>query len=243
MWNKEKRRLLQMHYEAGVGHIGGNLSCMDILLTLYHHVLTPDDVFILSKGHAAGALYIALWSKGLLTDEDLQTFHGGNTLLPGHPSPGPHIPFATGSLGHGLPLACGIALSKKLRGEPGRVFCLTSDGEWQEGSNWEALTFMVAHDLPVTVLVDENKLQGFNETSDVVGLESDLFDRMWSFGTIVSRTSGHTDFSRQSLDCPGDVIFRTVKGNGVSFLENRIDSHYLPMSKEQYEQALKEIGE
>src|SRR5712692_10529835 len=129
---RSRLRLLRMHYESGVGHIGGNLSAFDLLLTLYHYVLRPEDRFVLSKGHAAGALYVTLWSLGRLSDDDLKQFHRDNTLCAGHPPAHgiDDIPFATGSLGHGLSLAAGLALAKRLRGESGRVYCLTSDGEW-----------------------------------------------------------------------------------------------------------------
>src|ERR1700691_3151728 len=170
---KAKLRLLQMHYESGVGHIGGNLSCFDILMTLYHSVLEPHDKFVLSKGHSAGALYVTLWSLGLLTDDDLKTFHKDGTRLSGHPPVHgiSEIAFATGSLGHGLGLSAGVVLAKKLKGETGRVFCLTSDGEWNEGSNWEALIFSSHHRLNVTLIVDLNGLQGFGRTRDVADLE------------------------------------------------------------------------
>src|SRR5438105_390525 len=140
---RARARLLQMHFESGVGHIGGNLSCLDVLMVLYHQVLRAEDAFVLSKGHAAGALYTALWSVDRLTDAELRQFHQDGTKLSGHPAPGalPEVPFATGSLGHGLSLAAGLALGKRLKAEPGRVFCLLSDGEWQEGSCWEALRF------------------------------------------------------------------------------------------------------
>src|ERR1022692_1737015 len=150
---KAKLRLLQMHYESGVGHIGGNLSCFDILMALYHNVLGPLDRFVLSKGHSAGALYVTLWSLGLLSDDDLKTFHKDGTRLSGHPPFRgiPEILFATGSLGHGLSLAAGLALAKKLKGEKGRLFCLASDGEWNEGSNWEALIFSHQHRLNLSL--------------------------------------------------------------------------------------------
>ena len=142
-------RLLRMHYESGVGHIGGNLSCLDLLLILHHRVLLPADQFVLSKGHSAGAYYVTLWTLGKLTEQDLSTFHKDGTRLSGHPPTSgiDDILFATGSLGHGLSLAAGLALAKRLKGEPGRVFCLTSDGEWNEGSCWEALIFAKHHGL------------------------------------------------------------------------------------------------
>src|ERR1035437_6717327 len=108
---RAKKRLLQMHFESRVGHIGGNLSALDAIMVLYHQVLRPDDVFILSKGHAAGALYVALWTAGKLSEDDLKTFHGEGTRLAAHPAPGwsPDIPSATGSLGHMLPDANGMS--------------------------------------------------------------------------------------------------------------------------------------
>ena len=138
-----------MHYESGVGHIGGNLSALDALLYLHHYILQKDDQFILSKGHSAGALYIALWGIGKISEEELSTFHKDNTKLAGHPAPNwiNEIPFATGSLGHGLGLAAGVSLGNKLQQKLGRVFCLMSDGEWQEGSNWESLIFLNHHQL------------------------------------------------------------------------------------------------
>ena len=132
-----------MHYESRVGHIGGNLSSLDLMLVLHHEVLEPDDQFVLSKGHAAGAYYVTLWTLGKLTGDDLSHFHRDGTRLSGHPPVAgiEDILFATGSLGHGLSLAAGLAKGKELKSEPGRVFCLTSDGEWNEGSCWEALIF------------------------------------------------------------------------------------------------------
>src|SRR5205807_144724 len=161
------------HYEAGVGHIGGNLSALDILLTLHHGVVTESDQFVLSKGHSAGAMYVTLWSLGRITDDELKTFHKDNTRLPGHPPA--HglgdVLFATGSLGHGLGLANGLALAKKLKGQGGRVFCLTSDGEWNEGSCWESLIFARHQNLDnLTFIVDANGLQGFGSTREVADL-------------------------------------------------------------------------
>lgn len=154
-----RKRLLQMHFDSGVGHIGGNLSALDAMLVVFHQYLRAGDQFILSKGHSAGALYVSLWSVGRLKDEELKLFHKDNTLLAGHPPARgiADIPFATGSLGHGLSLAAGTALGMKLKHSNAQVVCLTSDGEWQEGSTWEALIFASHHALSnLTVLVDHN---------------------------------------------------------------------------------------
>ena len=163
-----RARLLQMHYESGVGHIGGNLSCLDMLLMLFHQVLRPDDAFVLSKGHAAGALYTTLWSLGRLTDEDLKQFPQGRhpTERPSRAqsscprSSSPPAAWATG-----FPWRRAWRWGGRCRSEPGRVFCLLSDGEWQEGSNWEALIFAAHRRLPLTLIVDTNGLQGFGSTA------------------------------------------------------------------------------
>ena len=118
---RARLRLLRMHYESGVGHIGGNLSCLDLMLVLHHEILGHADQFVLSKGHSAGAYYVTLWSLGRLDEDDLRQFHKDGTRLSGHPPTSgiEEILFATGSLGHGLSLAAGLALAKQLKGEPG----------------------------------------------------------------------------------------------------------------------------
>jgi transketolase len=245
-----KLRLLQMHFEAGVGHIGGNLSAIDTLLCLYHNVMGPDDRFVLSKGHAAGALYTTLWSAGLLTDADLRTYHKDGTRLSGHPTAGaiPHIPFATGSLGHGIGIAAGLALARKLRNLDSHVFCLTSDGEWNEGSCWEALIFARHQKLNnLTLIVDLNGLQGFGTTREVADLNS-LADKFRAFGVSTQEIDGH---DHQALcaalppplspDGPRVIVAQTHKGFGVSFMEDKMEWHYLPMSAAQYATATGDI--
>jgi transketolase len=238
-------RLLRMHYESRIGHLGGNLSAIDAMITLHHRVMGAQDKFILSKGHAAGALYVTLWSLGVLSDADLATFHADGTLLAGHPVPGwsAHIPVATGSLGHGFPVALGMALARRLEDEAGQIFCMTSDGEWQEGAMWEGLIFWAHRRLRnLTVLVDVNGLQGFGSTREVASME-DLGGRIESFGVEAVRVDGH-DPEAIAAACahPGAVILLdTVKGKGVSFMENRMEWHYLPLSGDQYAAALAEL--
>jgi transketolase len=242
-------RLLRMHYESGVGHIGGNLSCLDVLLTLHHRVLQPEDRFVLSKGHAAGALYVTLWSRGLLSDDDLKQFHKEGTKLAGHPPVAgvPGVLFATGSLGHGLGLAAGLALGKRLTGEPGRVYCVMSDGEWNEGSTWEALTFAAHQQLDrLTFVVDLNGLQGFGTTAEVADL-GELREKLHSFRLQLLEIDGHDPAAieaalRTESDRPIAIVARTIKGAGVSFMEHKMEWHYLPLTAAQYEQALAEIA-
>ena len=244
---RARRRLLRMHFESRIGHLGGNLSAIDAMITLHHRVMGAQDKFILSKGHAAGALYVTLWSLGLLSDADLATFHADGTLLAGHPVAGwsGHIPVATGSLGHGFPVALGMALARELENQPGRIFCMTSDGEWQEGAMWEGLIFWAHRRLRnLTLLVDVNGLQGFGSTREVASMD-DLGRRIESFGVQAIRVDGHDHeaIAAAVRTHPGAVILLdTVKGKGVSFMENRMEWHYLPMSAEQYAAALGELG-
>jgi transketolase len=246
-----KRRLVQMHFESGVGHLGGNLSAIDILLTLHHDVLESEDQFVLSKGHSAGAYYITLWTLGHLNDEDLKTFHRDNTRLSGHPPATgiPEVQFATGSLGHGVGLAAGLALGKRLQEQPGHVFCLTSDGEWNEGSNWEALIFARHQRLSnLTLIVDLNGLQGFGTTKEVADL-SPLAEKFRAFGLPTIEVDGHDPLDlklalqARSEDGPLAIVAQTVKGKGVSFMEHRMEWHYLPLTSEQYAQAIRELEE
>jgi len=243
-----RRRLIRMHFESGVGHIGGNLSAIDTLALLFNERISERDAFVLSKGHSAGALYIALWSAGKLKDEDLITFHKDDTLLAGHPPASgiPEILFATGSLGHGLSLASGTALALHLKGETGHIYCLTSDGEWQEGSTWEGLIFAAHHRLTnLTVLIDHNGLQGFGHTIDIASMHP-LSERLNGFDADVLVIPGHDlDAIRIALNSPTErlkiIILQTVKGKGVSFMENRMEWHYLPLKETDYYKALEEL--
>ena len=245
-----KKKLLSLHYLTQSGHIGGNLSCLDTLMVLYHSVMQNDDRFILSKGHSAGALYVTLWSKGLLPDETLATFCGEGTVLPSHPSGAgvPGLLFPTGSLGHGPSLAAGIALALKHNEKAGTVYCLCSDGEWQEGSCWEALNFAVRHRLNnLILLVDQNGLQGFGTTKEVIGF-ADLAPRFTTFGASVLSVNGHNPVAIIAAimaaggNRPRVIVLNTCKGHGLYF-EDRLESHYLPMTKEQYEEGLRRIQE
>lgn len=240
---KTKIRLLQLHRDANCGHLGGNFSCIDALMTLHHCVMEPHDRFVLSKGHSAGALYATLWSLGQLSDADLRTFTRDDTLLPGHPSGSgiPGLMFSTGSLGHGPSLAAGLALAARHKHLCHQVFCLCSDGEWQEGSCWEALSFAIHHRLDnLTILIDQNGLQGFGRTTDVISC-SDLSPRIAAFGADVRNVDGHDpDAIAHALTstngAPRVLILNTVKGRGLHF-ENRLESHYLPLSEADYIKA------
>ena len=242
-----------MHKQANAGHIGGNLSALDAVLLLHVETMGPSDYFVLSKGHSAGALYASLWATGKLSEEQLLTYTRDGSFLAAHPSGGwhPGIPFSTGSLGHGISLASGVALGWKLLRKPGHVYCLMSDGELQEGSCWEAFTFAKQHGLDnLTVLVDHNGLQGFGRVEEVAAPMLPLSQKFVAFGWEVTTVDGHSyaDLHAALVTPAGEggrtraIILKTVKGHGVSFMEDKMEWHYLPMNDEQYEQAVREVG-
>jgi transketolase len=247
-----RRAFLQMHYEAHAGHLGTGLSDIDILVYFYAAWLREGDKFILSKGHGASSLYATLHHFGLLSTDDLRTYYKDGTLLPAHPAPRAiaAIPVATGSLGHGLPMASGMAYAYKyLQQTKQRVACLVSDGECNSGALWEAALFAAHHRLDnLSVVVDANGLQGFGRTKDVLDLEP-LVDKWRAFGFRCEEVDGH-DFAmlHQALERAPDgrptcIIARTIKGKGVALMEDKLEWHYLPMSEEQYARALQDLAE
>ncbi|HET7538410.1 MAG TPA: transketolase [Polyangiaceae bacterium] len=245
-----RRQFLRMHFQARSGHLGSGLSAIDILTYLYSAWLKPKDQFILSKGHAASSLYATLHHFGRLSEAELASYYQDGTLLPAHPAPRgvAAIVAATGSLGHGLSIATGMAHSYKyLRPTAARVACLVSDGECNAGSTWEAALFAAHHGLDnLLVLVDANGIQGFGRSADVLGLEP-LAEKWRAFGFDVRECDGHDFGALHGAVCalrserPGCVIARTVKGKGVSFMEDTIDWHYWSMSEEQYRNAIAEL--
>lgn len=243
--------LLEMHHRAHSGHIASSLSCIDLLAAAFFIWKKPLDQIILSKGHAASALYACLKHANQLSENDLLTFYQNNTLLAAHPTPlsFPGIQLATGSLGHGLPVATGMALSEKWKDSQSRICVILSDGETNEGTTWEAALFASRHQLDnLLVVVDKNSLQGFGKTNEVLGNTSSI--KQWeSMGfqaieisddlkTFYSVFSGEIP---EKISKPTVIIANTVKGKGVSFMENKLEWHYLPMTDEEYFQARKEI--
>ena len=262
------RRLILRHSKrANVGHIGCCLSVVDILAALYGNVLrasSPSDPdrerFVLSKGHAALALYTALVMKGWLAEEMLDTYCGDNTLLGVHPEAAlPGIDFSSGSLGHGLSIATGAALAARMQRSDRRTFCLISDAECNEGSVWEAAMFAAHHQLGnLKVVIDANGQQAFGLTRDVMEV-SNLSERWGAFGWRTSEVDGHSiaDLTRalsepaQAGQQPHLIVARTTFGKGVWYMEKGVplsqkhlpvkpvNWHYLPMSDEEYEIAMR----
>lgn len=213
-------------------HLGGSLSCVEIMAVLYFEVMAGDDTFVLSKGHAAPALYATLAAAGRIEQDELATYCRPNSRLFGHPPRGlPGVEFPTGSLGHGLSLSIGLALAEELGGGSGRQFTLLGDGELQEGSVWESLMY-AGHRRPgdLVAIVDRNGLQITGTTEERVALEP-LDARFEAFGWAVRTVDGHDpdaliDALRTRDERPVAVIARTVKGRGIHFMEDRVSSHY-----------------
>ena len=244
-----RRKLVKMHLDSGVGHLGGNLSCLDITMLIHHDFLDAGDKFVLSKGHSAGALYVTLNSLGLITDSDLTTFHLEGTSLAAHPVSNlvDEILFSTGSLGHGLSLAAGVAMAWRLEGKSHKIYCLLSDGEWQEGSTWEALIFASHHNLSnLTIVVDQNGLQGFGKVSDISSMHN-LAERLAPFNALILETNGHDlNSMRQALNKQSHtlkiIICETIKGYGISDFEGKMESHYLPPTIQHLSDFLSDTG-
>ena len=244
-----RKLLIEMHHNSGVGHLGGNLSVIDALALVFLEFKRPEDRVVLSKGHSAGALYVCLALAGRIPEEELSTFHKDGTRLPGHPPTNTFddIPFATGSLGHGLSLSTGMAMAARAKGTGGHVYCVMSDGEWQEGSTWEALWFARHQQLDnLTMVIDMNGLQGFGSTSEIASM-TDLADRVGAHGVAVTETDGHDlDALRDALSLPSNgrpraVFAKTVKGHGVAAFEDTMRSHYVPLSDEAAYEALEKL--
>ena len=257
-----RREILQMVTRVKSSHIGGSFSVTDILTALYFGAMRIDpaqldlptrDRLIFSKGHCAAALYATLAVRGFAPVSKLAEYFTDGTQLIGHPTRGcmPGVEATSGSLGHGLPMGSGMAFAAKADGAKHRVFVIMSDGECDEGAVWEAALIARQHTLDnLVAVVDYNHLQGFGRTTAVADLEP-FADKWRAFGWGVREVDGH-DFA-QLLDTlnalpfspgkPNVVIARTVKGKGVSFMENSLDWHYKCPQGEELTKALKELSE
>ena len=253
-----RRIILEQSKRANVGHIGCALSVADIVSCLYEHglrVRTDDDNdrdrFVLSKGHAALALFACLHARGVLSSEQLDTYCADNSLLGVHPESGLHgVDFSTGSLGQGLSMAAGAALAGRLQRSSRRVYAVLSDAECNEGSVWEAAMFAAQHKLSnLTAVIDLNGQQAFGYTRDVLDL-SNMADRWRAFRWDVHEVDGHDRDQLRNvlLDLdylsgpPHVLVARTTFGKGISFMQSKIKWHYSPLSDEEYRDALHQVG-
>ncbi len=232
-----KHRLVHMYKRANAGHVGCSLSCLEMIVFIRFELMKTGDELILSKGHAAALLYSVLAEDGLISEEEIGTFYQNGTYLPAHPPVNKieGIPFATGSLGHGLSISAGFGLANKLKKNDKRIFCITSDGELNEGSTWEAALFIHHHNLKnVFWYIDRNCLQGFGRTEDTLKLDP-LDKKLESFGFQVAVAEGHRFESLREATAqfrderPMAIICNTVKGKDLD-LEDTVDCHYLPLT-------------
>jgi transketolase len=254
-----RRDILTTIQSAGMGHVGGDLSVTDLLVTalwgtLRMHPSEPEhpqrDRFVLSKGHCAAALYSTLASCGFFPRARLSEFMAPLSPLNGHPArlKVPGVETNTGPLGHGFPVATGIALGARLRGQTWRTIVVLGDGEIQEGSNWEAAMTAAHYELAdLTAVVDRNRLQQGARTEDTKSLEP--LDAKWaSFGWEVRVIDGHDHeaikqaYAPSTTGRPVAVIANTVKGKGVSFMEDRVEWHHKVPTDEQVRLALEELN-
>ena len=249
-------KAVQMSFHSKAAHLASSLSCIDILAILYEKILKINpkkkeykrDRFILSKGHAAGALYATLAHNGFFNKNRLKTYGSKDSLLEEHPNPKLNgIEAPTGSLGHGLPVACGMALSAKILKMNFRTFVLLGDGECNEGTVWESILFASSKKLNnLIAIVDFNGWQGIGRTKSILNLNP--FSEKWkSFGWNVKKINGHNH--RQLYNClkkryskPTVIIAKTIKGKGVSFMEDDNNWHYRIPNISEVKKAKKELG-
>jgi transketolase len=253
-----REHVLRESRRANVGHIGSALSVADIVAALYGGILRvralddPErDRFVLSKGHAALALYAALALRGWISAEQLATYCGDDSLLGVHPERGlAGIDFSAGSLGHGLAVAAGSALAARKRTSPRRVFALLSDAELNEGSTWEAVMFAAQHRLDnLYVFVDSNGQQALGYTRDIIAIDN-AAARFAAFGWDARDVDGHdvpairaaVDAASSAAPRPHVFVARTTFGHGVSFMESLVKWHYWPMSADEFAQAMAEVA-
>ncbi|MGO2082994.1 transketolase [Vagococcus sp.] len=253
-----RKRLFTLIHDTRTGHTGGSLSSADILTALYYHVMTVDvenpendarDRYVQSKGHAVEILWTVLADKGFITDEELNTFSQYKSRLIGHPNNEvPGIEMNTGSLGHGLSIASGMALAAKMDNKEYQTYTLMGDGELGEGSLWEAAMFAPHKKLDnLTAIIDNNGLQITGKTSDVLNTEP-LKEKWEAFGWFVIEVDGHNMEEllaafdqKDEQQRPKMIIAHTVKGKGVSFAENQAGWHHRVPTEAEYEQAIEEF--
>lgn len=232
-----RRDLIALSRRCGGYHMGGSMSCVEILTVLHDQVLQPQDVFILSKGHSCWPLYVILIEKGL---QPVLESHPHRDIYNG-------ITWTSGSLGHGLPAAVGIAMARKIKGEAGRVFVLMGDGECQEGTTWESLLIAGRYKLDnLVAIVDNNKLQGSGKVDEILPVQKALMSAADSAGWLPTYCPGHEEDRLKkalsvSVKTPHFILASTTKGKGISFMEDKPEWHARWLNDEELSIALEEL--
>lgn len=245
-----RRRILEISQQVGALHIAPAFSCVEIVDTIYHELMRPQDIFIMSKGHGCMIQYVILEEQGILQKADLDLYCKPGGRLGAHPDYGvPGIQASTGSLGHGLSMAVGQAYAMRLQGRlDSTVYCLLSDGELQEGSTWEAV--MMAANLQLSnliVFVDNNDFGGLERMTDGFPAFYPVLEKFLAFGWLGQVMDGHASnlthwsLSSKNQDQPFVVVCRTIKGRGVSFMEGVPIWHYRSPNAEEYQKAMQEL--
>ncbi len=258
--NKMRAKIISLSHTARTPHLASSLSCIDIIVSIYEKILNFDkddskyaerDRFILSKGHAAAALYVVLNKNGIISDEEIDSYASKGSLLEEHPSPKlKGIEAATGSLGHGLPIGCGIALGAKILNKKYMTYVLMSDGECNEGSVWEAALFAPSKKLSnLCAVVDFNKWQATGRSKEIMSINP-LKEKFKNFGWRVIEIDGHNHNeivdaclkAKKEQSLPSIIIASTIKGKGISFMEDDNNWHYRIPTAEEVEKCYIELG-
>ena len=244
-----RKNILKLSFKAKSSHIGSSLSIVEILVALYFKILTSKDKFILSKGHAGLALYCTLYEKKIISLKSLNSYGDNGTILMNHVSSKVKgVNFSTGSLGHGLPVSVGKALKLKSDNNKGEIYTIISDGELNEGTTWESLMFASHHKLDnLKIIIDYNKIQSMDFVHKVIKIEP-LKSKLKSFGCEVIEIDGHSAkkiikvLNTKKKNKPKIIIAHTIKGKGVSFMENNNLWHYKNPNLSDLKKALAEIN-
>ncbi len=269
MFKELRKLILEYSYKSKIGHISSHLSICDLIWCLYNFVLknSPSDYknnilnkerdrFILSKGHAALALYVTLFLKNYITKEEIESYAKNGSCLAVHPKQEVKgVEFSTGSLGQGITFANGYALSAKIENSNRKTYCLISDGEINEGSCWEAFMFIIQHNLNNLIIIyDNNNLQCLGETKDIIN-NHNINEKMKTFGFEVIDTEGHNHNNLKNLfkeieikidsnknQKPIFINAKTIAGKGISFMENKLEWHYKTLTEEIFNRAIIELN-
>ncbi len=244
-----RKNILKLSFKAKSSHIGSSLSIVEILVALYFKILRSKDKFILSKGHAGLALYCTLYEKKIISLKSLNSYGDNGTILMNHVSSKVKgVNFSTGSLGHGLPVSVGKALKLKSDNNKGEIYTIISDGELNEGTTWESLMFASHHKLDnLKIIIDYNKIQSMDFVHKVIKIEP-LKSKLKSFGCEVIEIDGHSAkkiikvLNTKKKNKPKIIIAHTIKGKGVSFMENNNLWHYKNPNLSDLKKALAEIN-